>query len=176
MKKLLLTALFAAAVFTVRAEVQILDHQPGGCLYYPWGNLKAEVVNDTLVLKLPANASDWCGVNISINAAVDITDEVKNGKLTFQVNAGPNVAANTVANQKFQVALSVLGPEGKTLTGTYVPVNLTLDTDPATWQDVEIPVSKLLLPVGNKIKNMQVQFQVLPAERSDITLRNIFIK
>ncbi len=121
-------------------------------------------------------AKDWSGVNLMLKQPIDIPSDYAKGFLEFEVNGLCDSWGKAQGNQAFQVRLRGTTSEGKESLGSSIHAQQYsggIDKDPKTFQTVRIPMERLWPKGMVKLRGIQVQFQLLPPERSGIEIRKI---
>lgn len=139
-----------------------------------WGGVNPQITANYLALNLDDKSKNWCGATLNLPAPVEIPENMKNGFFCFQVNGGIDQwGKQDKGKQTFQVKLDCLDAEGKTVKSSYITMDqLRVDNDPATWQLVKMPLERLVPKNAVKIRNIAIQFQMLPTERCGLFFRN----
>ena len=181
-------AAFAACGASLKAQdITLFDGEvKKGWSFASWGGATLAAVDDPSnpgtrkVLKLSASnaAKPWAGgiystsdVSTPGEVAVPLTPELrKSGKLSFVVNGSDDEWGNHKGEQKIQVAAGQKASmQGKWSTGSYSLISgfiegKQVDSDPTTWQKVEIPLSQILPKEGDCIGSITFQFYAEPSQ------------
>ncbi len=138
-----------------------------------WGGVKALLNSDMIELRLDDKSKSWSGVTLQISTPLKIPAGASTFK--FEVNGGVDQwGKQDKGGQQFQVAFNRVNEAGEKLKSIYVtPADLTIDTDPQTWQTVTLPLDRLTTKDTVGITGISFQFKGLPAERSGIQLRKL---
>ncbi|MDR0932264.1 MAG: hypothetical protein LBM70_04490 [Victivallales bacterium] len=135
----------------------------------PWGKASGVVLTDRIEVKISAESSNWCGVNIVFP---QLAVPAGATKLTYEVNGGIDTQGNRGVPTPYQVCLITRNASGDDLKSSFATPKVKLDADSESWQKVELPLLTLLPKDAATIRGVKVQFKILPAERFGIEVRN----
>ncbi len=165
-----ISAALMCVLSTAAMAGPLLNFAPKNFSCYPWMGVSIETGKDSLTLNLAPDAKNYCGVNINLNSQLKLTDEIRKGIFSFEING----ITDGMDKTQMQLGLTPYSAENKKLDTRYVPFT-AVDNDKTTWQTVTVPMAKLVTAESDSVKNINFQFQVLPANRGNIEIRSIAI-
>jgi len=196
--RLLLSCLASASALSLSAQIQtVATGLDSDWSLAAWGGLAVEETADgsdrVIAVKVISNAEAWAGFNVSPSWEKPATfflpitpEKVAHGALTLEFNGGTTIAGEIRGGQQLQFSVTLTDNVGNELEGRgfiafdqYAEADL-IDTDPATWQKIRIPLAGL---VGSQtaaaaagLKKISIQYVGDEEPVAGFLVRNINIE
>ena len=156
-----------------------------------WGDAVAYKSDNYVVFGINERTTNWSGIRFRASREIELPEDYESKNLIFYINADKDALGNrNIGGQTYQLTVSFRMENGKHLHGRKItrPYEFTaggqIDTIPASWQKVSIPM-KWITPDGNSIRKngkpkkiieFSIQYKILPAERAGVQIKNISIE
>lgn len=132
----------------------------------PWLGAESTLVGGVLKLVLPAEALDWCGVEVATaDPAAGVAPPEGGwplaGSLVLEINSLPDSWGAAQGGQALQAALVFRSAAGRRSDGPFagLAVNDGIDRDPATWQTATAALAALVAGhSGETVIGLRLQF------------------
>lgn len=147
-----------------------------------WGGTGVRLADGGLAITADDTTKHWAGTRLLLPAPLPLPATNADGEpaLVFEINGG-RTALGTLdtAPPQFQIALEWDSENGSHHKGKYNTPQIEggiPDADPATWQEVRIPLRLLIDENGASLTSILVQFKLLPARRTGLVVRRLRIE
>lgn len=153
-----------------------------------WGGVNPSKGRNYIAFDLDNKSNKWCVAGMKLLRPTKVPENLLSKTLSFKVNAGPDTLGNrNIGKQSFQITISFRNKDGKVVDSNTVVLSKktnfisgkTIDTKPATWQNVSIPMARML---GKKaaevetITGISFQYRMMPADRAGIWVKDVKIE
>ena len=176
-----------AAVTIERVDINpyVADLRLEALRIVTWGGLNLSRTGDVLTMHVDDRTDDWAGVSASLSRPLKISAaDVAKRSLVFQVNLSDlSSGPATQPVELPQVSLVYEKTDGTRGHGPYVfdPEAEAVDTDPETWQEIRIPLWKLITGAAIRdeaveVRAVYVQLRPFGSQRASLALRTMHIE
>lgn len=128
-----------------------------------WGKTRVSRRGDSLTLNVDDETEDWAGISVAFAKPLRISaHDVATKSFVIEVNLADTASGPATQSAEMpQVSLVYAKTDGRRGHGPYVgaPDDGRIDTDPQTWQELRVPLNKLI--VGAAIKKGAIEVRAI---------------
>ncbi len=144
-----------------------------------WGGVKLEVGDDRITMGADDGTLEWSCLSGTCATPVALTaDDIASRSLVFEVNQGETATGPAMQSAKLpQVMLFYTKQDASPGHGPYVAnYSNQLDADASTWQEIRIPLRRLVPTDATAVTGFGAQFRPFGSQRAGVIFRALRIE